>query len=157
MPSLSTNWSIYSLTLLRAVAGFLLLLHGLTLIFGFFNVPGHPAQPAAAFTLVWFAGILQLVGGPLLFLGLFTRPVAFILSGHLAFAYFLAHAPKGFWPNLNGGELAALYAFVFLYLAFTEPGPFSLDAVIARVAAEQSGGSIGSYSFARTNTLICAG
>ena len=128
----SPNWSLYSLSLLRIVAGFLLSLHGLTLIFGFFNAPGHPAKPAAALTLIWFAGILQLVGGPLLALGLFTRPVAFILSGHLAFAYFLAHAPKGFWPNLNGGELAALYSFVFLYLASVEPGAFSLDALLAK-------------------------
>lgn len=119
----------YALALLRIVSGFLLSLHGLTLLFGFFDVPGHPA---AAFTLLWFAGILQLFGGALLILGLFTRPAAFVLSGHLAFAYFLAHAPKGFWPNLNAGELAALYSFVFLYLAFAGPGAFSLDSLIPK-------------------------
>lgn len=129
----STQWANYPLSLLRIVAGFLLSLHGLTLLFGFFNAPGHPAKPAAVFTLIWFAGILQLVGGSLLVLGLFTRPVAFVLSGHLAFAYLLAHAPKGFWPNLNGGELAALYSFVFLYLAFANSGAFSLDGLIARI------------------------
>jgi len=141
-----TQWSTYALTALRIVAGFLLSLHGLTLIFGLFATPGHPSKPAVAFTLLWFAGILQLVGGPLLILGLFTRPAAFILSGHLAFAYFLAHAPKGFWPNLNGGELAALYSFVFLYLAAVPQRAFSLDSLIARVgqksfAVPAAGGS----------------
>jgi putative oxidoreductase len=134
----STNWSTYTLSALRVVAGFLLSLHGLTLIFSFFGTPSHPAKPAALFTLIWFAGVLQLVGGPLLALGLFTRPVAFILSGHLAFAYFLAHAPKGFWPILNGGELAALYSFVFLFLASVEPGAFSLDGLIARTNRSRS-------------------
>jgi putative oxidoreductase len=133
-----SNLSAYTLSLLRLVAGFLLSLHGLTLLFGFFNTPGHPAKPAALFTLIWFAGILQIVGGPLLALGLFTRPVAFILSGHLAFAYFLAHAPKGFWPILNGGELAALYSFVFLYLASVEPGAYSLDSLIAKANRNRS-------------------
>jgi putative oxidoreductase len=134
----STNWSTYTLSLLRIVAGFLLSLHGLTLIFGFFSTPSHPAKPAALFTLIWFAGILQLLGGPLLTLGLFTRPVAFLLSGHLAFAYFLAHAPKGFWPILNGGELAALYSFVFLYLASVEPSAYSLDSLIAKTSRNRS-------------------
>jgi putative oxidoreductase len=133
MPNLTPPpaWTSIAQGLLRVVSGFLLSLHGLSLIFGLFNTPGHPAKPAVAFTLIWFAGILQLVGGPLLAFGLFTRPVAFFLSGHLAVAYFLAHAPKGFWPILNGGELAALYSFVFLYLAFAGPGAFSLDGLIA--------------------------
>lgn len=140
MPKLapSTNLSAYALSLLRIVAGFLLSLHGLTLIFGFFSTPGHPAKPAALFSLLWFAGLLQLVGGTLLALGLFTRPVAFVLSGHLAFAYFLAHAPNGFWPNLNGGELAALYSFVFLCLASVEPGASSLDGLIANMNRNHS-------------------
>jgi len=128
----SMNWPAYGLSFLRIVAGFLLSLHGLTLIFGFFSTPSHPTKPVALFTLMWFAGILQLFGGSLLILGLFTRPVAFILAGHLAFAYFLAHAPKSFWPILNGGELAALYSFVFLYLASVKPGAFSLDSLIAQ-------------------------
>jgi putative oxidoreductase len=134
----STNWSSYAVSLLRIAAGFLLSLHGLSHIFGFFNTSSHPAKPAALFTLVWFAGILELVGGPLLALGLFTRPVAFILSGLLAFAYFLAHAHRGFWPNLNGGELAALYSFVFLYLAFVEPDAFSLDRLIRKANRNRS-------------------
>lgn len=134
----SSSWSVYTLSLLRIVAGFLLSLHGFTLIFGFFSTSGHPAHPASVLTLIWFAGILQLIGGPLLALGLFTRQVAFILSGHLAFAYFLAHAPKGFWPILNGGELAALYSFVFLYFASVEPGALSLDGLIAKANRNRS-------------------
>ncbi len=127
------NYTPLARTLLRIVSGFLLSLHGLTLLFGFFSAPDHPAKPVVAFSLLWFAGVLQFVGGPLLILGLFTRPAAFILSGHLAFAYFLAHAPRGFWPNLNGGELSALYSFVFLYLAVAGPGDYSLDGLLNKV------------------------
>ena len=74
-------------------------------------------------SLVGLAGMLELVGGALLLVGLFTRPVAFVLSGEMAFAYFMAHAPHGFWPLINRGELAALYCFVFLFLAAAGPGP----------------------------------
>ena len=129
--SLENQWASYAQALLRIVSGFMLSLHGLTLLFGFFNSPDHPAQRSVVFTLIWFAGVLQLGGGTLLILGLFTRPVSFILSGHMAFAYFTAHAPKSFWPILNGGELAALYSFVFLFLVFGGPGAFSLDGRIA--------------------------
>jgi putative oxidoreductase len=73
------------------------------------------------------AGLFELFGGLLLLVGLFTRPVAFLLSGLMAFAYFIAHAPRGFWPIVNGGELAALYCFVFLYLAAAGGGPWSVD------------------------------
>ena len=78
------------------------------------------------------AGIFELVGGALIIVGLFTRPVAFVLSGVMAFAYFIAHAPQGFWPILNKGELAVLYCFVFLYLAAAGAGPLSLDRVMRR-------------------------
>lgn len=144
-------WRTYTLPLLRIVSGFLLSLHGLTLIFGFFSTPDHPAKRAALFTLIWFAGILQLAGGLSLTLGLFTRPVAFVLSGHLAVAYFLAHAPKGFWPILNGGELAALYSFVFLYLASVEPGAFSLDSVIAKANRTRSSPTLADARNLRAN------
>jgi putative oxidoreductase len=83
-------------------------------------------------SLSWTAGALELVGGALLALGLFTRPVAFILCGEMAFAYFLSHAPRGFFPVLNGGDAAILYCFVFLYLAFAGGGPWSLDRIIWR-------------------------
>jgi putative oxidoreductase len=78
------------------------------------------------------AGVLELVGGTLLLLGLFTRPVAFVLAGEMAYAYFTAHAPRGFWPIANGGELAALYCFIFLYLAATGAGPWSADRRLRR-------------------------
>ena len=78
------------------------------------------------------AGLMELVGGVLLILGLFTRPVAFLLSGEMAFAYFIAHAPAGFWPIQNRGELAALYSFVFLYLAAAGGGSWSIDSVLRR-------------------------
>ena len=77
-------------------------------------------------------GMLELVGGALMALGLFTRPVAFLLSGEMAVAYFYAHAPRGFFPLVNGGETAILYCFVFLYLFFAGPGPWSIDAMMKR-------------------------
>jgi putative oxidoreductase len=83
-------------------------------------------------SLPGIAGFLELVGGVLLVLGLFTRPTAFILSGMTAVAYFIAHAPRGFYPILNGGELAALYCFAFLYLAAAGAGPWSLDAALRK-------------------------
>jgi putative oxidoreductase len=79
--------------------------------------------------MIGIAGILELVGGLLIAIGLFTRPVAFILSGEMAVAYFMVHAPGGFWPVVNHGELAALYCFVFLYFAFAGPGPWSVDSM----------------------------
>jgi putative oxidoreductase len=91
------------------------------------SYPAPFPRPVELFSLIGLAGVLELFGGALLLVGLFTRPVAFILSGEMAFAYFMAHAPRGFWPILNGGELAALYSFVFLYLAAAGGGPWSLD------------------------------
>ena len=80
--------------------------------------------------LTWYAGIIEIIGAPLLLLGLFTRPVAFILAGELAFAYFIGHAPRGFFPQVNGGSLAIMYCFVCFYLAFAGGGPWSVDAII---------------------------
>ncbi len=87
------------------------------------------------------AGALEVVGGTLLFVGLFTRPVAFLLSGTMAFAYFLVHAPRGFWPILNRGETPALYCFIFLFLAAAGPGAASLDGVLARRRQAAGAGS----------------
>jgi putative oxidoreductase len=88
---------------------------------------------SAAFgSLIWTAGVLECFGGLLILLGLFTRPVAFLLCGQMAVAYFQSHSPKGFWPILNGGELAVLYCFIFLYLSIAGPGPFSLDRLIRK-------------------------
>jgi putative oxidoreductase len=117
------TWTPYVLSLLRIVAALLLLQHGMQKLLGF---PPGRAGPEFL-SLIWFAGLIELVGGALLLLGLFTRPVAFILSGELAFAYFMAHAPRSVFPILNGGELAVLYCWVFFYFAFAGGGPLSLD------------------------------
>ncbi len=123
------TWQPRILSLLRAVTGFLFMLHGSTKILGY---PGEQRGPFELFTLSGTAGALELVGGFLILIGLFTRPTAFVLSGLMAFAYFLAHAPQGFWPLLNGGELAALYSFVFLYLFAAGGGEWSLDHLRAK-------------------------
>ncbi|HVZ05018.1 DoxX family protein [Hyphomicrobium sp.] len=121
------RWAPYVLSILRIVTAVLFFEHGLQKIF---NIP-----PAAAgahhpelFSLIGLAGVLELVGGALLIVGLFTRPVAFILSGEMAFAYWMAHAPQSFFPLLNRGDAAILFCFVFLYLVFAGPGPWSVDA-----------------------------
>ena len=95
------------------------------------RVPVAAADPAL-FSLHWFAGAIEFVGGALLLLGLFTRTAAFIMSGEMAFAYFLSHAPHGFFPILNRGDGAILYCFVFLYIVFAGAGPWSLDALWRR-------------------------
>ncbi len=90
---------------------------------------------AAAFTLIWFAAVLETIGGPLLILGLFTRPVALILAGEMAVAYFHGHAPHGLWPVVNGGELAVLYCFIFLYIVAAGAGPISVDHFMGKRGA----------------------
>lgn len=132
MPNLTTlrvAWEPRILSILRIVLGLLYAQHGLFKIFGF--PPGStPAKPYVLMSLVpGLAGLLELIGGTLVAIGLFTRVVAFILSGEMAFAYFMAHATRAFYPYSNGGELAVLYCFVFLYLAFAGGGPWSLDAL----------------------------
>jgi len=116
--------SRYLLSLLRVVSGLLFLEHGTGKFLGF---PVLPQLPAAG-SLSWYGGTLELAGGALLVLGLFTRPVAFLLSGEMAVAYWAVHFPRGAFPAVNGGDAAILYCFVFLYLAFAGPGPWSLDA-----------------------------
>jgi putative oxidoreductase len=120
------------LSLLRIMAGFMFSLHGFQKLFGWLGGAGGSGAPVAFFSLPWAAGILETFGGLLILVGLFTRPVAFILSGQMAVAYFMAHAPRNFWPILNGGELAALYCFLYLYLSLVGPGPVSLDALIRK-------------------------
>jgi putative oxidoreductase len=115
------------LSFLRIMTGLILLAHGTT---KYLNLPEGPMNNASPMTLGGFAGILELVGGVLLVIGLFTRPTAFILSGMCAVAYFIAHAPRGFYPILNGGELAVILAFVLLYIAAAGGGPLSLDHAI---------------------------
>lgn len=117
-------WSDRAKSVLRIVAGFLFMSHGMQKLLGF---PAPAAHRFQLFTLSGFAGVLELFGGILLLIGLFTRPVAFILSGEMAFAYFIAHAPQNFWPLINRGELAVLYCFVFLYFAAAGGGAWSVD------------------------------
>ncbi len=123
---LAHNAAPHLLSLLRVMAALLLLQHGTQKLLGFPSMPAGRSAPEFL-TLIWFAGVIELVGGTLLALGLFSRPVAFILSGELAVAYWMGHAPRGFMPIVNAGELAVLYSFVFLYLAAAGPGPWSLD------------------------------
>jgi len=114
------------LSLLRVAAALLLLQHGTTKILHF------PATQMSGISLsnpAGIAGLIELIGGALLLIGLFSRPTAFILSGMTAVAYFMVHAPQNFFPLLNGGELAALYSFVFFYIFFAGPGPWSVDAL----------------------------
>jgi putative oxidoreductase len=115
----------YVLSILRIVVGLLYLQHGTAKMFNFPPQNDMPAYPRPE----WFAGRIELVGSTLIILGLFTRPVAFILSGEMAFAYFMSHRPRGFFPLLNGGEAAVLFCFAFLYLVFAGGGPVGLDAL----------------------------
>jgi putative oxidoreductase len=124
------QWTPRLLSILRIVTGFLFAAHGAQKLLGFpAPMPGGTAPLAS---MIGVAGILELVGGLLIMLGLFTRPVAFILSGMMAVAYFMAHASGGFWPLLNKGELAVLYCFVFLFLAAAGGGAWSIDRLWRR-------------------------
>ncbi len=132
MPGAWNTFEPLARSLLRIVSGFTFSLHGAQKILGMFGGLGGKGAVAHAFSQVWVGGMLELVGGLLLIFGLFTRPVAFILCGEMAVAYFTAHFPRGFWPIRNGGELAVLYCFLFLYLVFAGAGPWSLDRLIRR-------------------------
>jgi putative oxidoreductase len=123
---LETVWAPRLLGVLRIVAAILFMEHGSQKLLGF-PTPQH-GMPEL-FTLMWFAGFLELVGGFFLLIGLFTRPVAFVLSGQMAFAYWMAHAPASPYPALNGGDAAILFCFLFLYLAAAGPGSYSVDGV----------------------------
>jgi putative oxidoreductase len=118
----------YGHVVMRVVVGFLFACHGAEKILGAFGgMPPGTGGKAAFLSFIWFAGFLELVGGILILVGLFTRCTAFILSGEMAVAYFMAHFPRGFWPILNGGEPAVLYCFIFLHFAASGAGLFSLD------------------------------
>lgn len=125
---LETVWAPRVLSILRIVAALLFFEHGATKLLGF-----PPSDHSPEFlSLSWIAGALELVGGAFLIVGLFTRPVAFILSGEMAFAYWMAHAPRSPFPVVNAGDAAILFCFVFLYLALAGGGPWSLDALRRR-------------------------
>jgi putative oxidoreductase len=117
----------YVLSIVRIVVGLLFFEHGLSKMFGF-----PTGEVRAMFTLSWNSGAIEFVTGALLTVGLATRPAAFIASGEMAAAYFLAHAPQSFFPIVNRGEGAILYCFIFFYIAFAGGGPWSLDAKLGR-------------------------
>ena len=122
-----------TLLALRVISALVLFEHATAQAFG---VPNNPARPFAGapalFSRLWVASWLELIGGTLIILGLFTRPTAFVLSGLMAFAYFLVHAPVHFFPVVNRGEPAVLLCFIFLYVAAAGAGPYSVDAMLAR-------------------------
>lgn len=122
------SWAPRMLGVLRIVSGLLFFSHGTQKIFGF---PASEFSPSL-FSLMGVAGLLEVVGGALLIVGLWTRPVAFVLSGMMAVAYWMAHAPQSPFPALNGGDAAILFSFVFLYFVFAGPGAWSLDAARGR-------------------------
>ena len=124
------RWAPYLQSVLRIVVAFLFVTHGVQKLFG---VPSTgPRAPVALLSLAGTASVLETFGGSLLLIGLLTRPVAFLVAGEMAVAYFMRHAPRGFWPILNQGEAAVLFAFIWLYFAAAGPGPWSLDALWRR-------------------------
>lgn len=135
LESLLSKWTAELLSVFRIVAAFTFIQHGGQKIL---NFPPAARELPELLSRSGVAGILELIGGALLIVGLFTRPVAFVLSGLMAFAYFLVHAPRGFWTVLNGGELAVLYCFAFLYLAAAGGGAWSLDNLRAGASRKAS-------------------
>jgi putative oxidoreductase len=122
------HYAPYVLSIVRIVVALLFFEHGTSRLFGF----PSPLPTPAFLSLYWFAGAIEFAGGALVALGLFTRPAAFIMSGQMAAAYFISHAPHSFFPILNRGDSSILYCFVFLYIVFAGAGPWSLDAVWSR-------------------------
>jgi putative oxidoreductase len=128
LATLFDRFQPYVLSILRIMAGLLFFEHGLAKLLGF---PPHGQMPGFM-ELEWFAGTIEFTGGALVALGLLTRPAAFLMSGEMAIGYFMDHAPRSFFPLLNGGEAAVLFCFVFLYFVFAGAGPWSLDALVWR-------------------------
>ena len=129
MPNLAA-WSPRVLSVLRIITALLFLEHGLMKLFHFPAPQPGVTDPLP--TILMASATIEVVGGSLIALGLFTRLAAFVCSGQMAVAYFMAHAPNGFYPALNMGEPAVLYCFVFFYLVFAGPGPWSLDALVRK-------------------------
>ena len=129
---MGSKLSDLTLSALRIVAGFLFFCHGAQKLLGWFVEPGSQRMALAFPQLPWFAGVIELVGGALIMIGLLTRPVAFLASGEMAFAYFIAHAPNGALPIQNHGELAALYSFLFLFFAAHGGGPYGIDGMLRK-------------------------
>ena len=123
-----------TLSLLRVFGGFLFMQHGAQKLFGVLGAE----QAVQLVSLRGLAGVLEFFGGLAILLGIFTRPVAFILSGEMAFAYFMAHFSRGFWPIMNGGERAVLFCFIFLFFAAAGGGRYSFDGMVRKKAAEEA-------------------
>lgn len=133
------SWAPQFQSILRIVAAFLFIQFGTAKLVALPGsiMPGGGTVPVGS--LAWFAGVIEAVGGSLLLLGLFTRPVAFLVSGEMAIAYFHGHAPNGFWPVLNGGHPAVLFCFVWLFFSAAGAGHWGLDAVLKRRTARAAG------------------
>ena len=140
--SMHTAWRPHLLSVLRIITGFLFVAHGTQKVFDY---PSSGKGAVELMSFMGFTGILEFVGGLLILFGLFTRVTAFILSGMMAVAYFMAHAPGGFLPLVNKGELAVLYCFVFLYMAIAGGGSLSLDALLRR-SGKVTAGKLGTVS-----------
>ena len=125
-----TAWAPRALSVLRIITGLMIIQHGMAKLLGFPVVASF--ANLNPLSLIGAAGFIELIGGALLILGLFTRPAAFILSGEMAFGYFIAHWPKSFFPLINGGTLAIMFCFTFLYLSTAGAGPWSVDAAMKR-------------------------
>ncbi len=126
----AARWAPQLLSVMRIIVAFTFTAHGAQKLFSF-PVASQMGQPPVG-SFIWFGGLIEFVGGLLVLIGLFTRPAAFILSGTMAVAYWMVHGTQGFWPIANGGELAVVYCFVFLYLAAAGGGPWSVDAATKR-------------------------
>jgi putative oxidoreductase len=134
-PNIVAKWSTWApqfLSLLRIFTAAIFITSGTSKLFAFPSGMPPDGGTAPPMTQIWIGGVLELVGGVLLLVGLFTRPTAFILSGMMAVAYFQFHAPGGFWPTMNGGEAAILCCFIWLYISAAGPGPWSIDAARRR-------------------------
>ena len=126
--ALRNEWEPRVLSIVRIMVGLLFMEHGTAKLLGFPTAAMAPAM----FSLLWFAGVIEMVGGALVAVGLYTRIAAFIMSGEMAIGYFLVHAPRNFFPMLNQGDAAVLYCFIFLYFAVAGGGDWSLDRLISR-------------------------
>ncbi len=130
MSEILAAWTPRALSVLRIIAGLMIIEHGMAKLIGFPSVPAFAKlQPLS---LLGAAGFIELVGGALVIIGLFTQPICFVIAGEMAVAYFMSHAPKSFYPLLNGGTLAIMYCFTFLYLSTAGAGPWSVDAVMKK-------------------------
>jgi putative oxidoreductase len=127
-----SRYAPYALAALRIVTALIFIEHGTQKLFGF-PAPPQSGLPAVM-SLSWIGGVLEVVGGLFILVGLFTRPVAFVLAGEMAVAYWMFHAPRSLFPLLNGGDAAILYCFVFLLFVFTGPGAWSVDGMRAPAA-----------------------